>query len=407
MRICIVTPGALGSNPRVVKEATALHDAGHDVYVISVRTLPHLEFCDRQVLAAAAWQTNRLDLNIRSRYRIERLTQLASKFTFRALPLPVFADRSISASTRLLTKHAEYVRADLYIAHYVAALPAAASAAARYGARYAFDAEDFHLGDLPDGPEHALEKQIIRAIESRYLPGAAYMTAASPLIADAYSAVYEISRPAVILNVFPKVNAPTAPTPCGSANPGPSVYWFSQTIGSGRGLETAIEAVARAKSAPHLYLRGSPAASYDKHLRSLAARAGAAERLHFLDPVPPDELERLGAEYDLGYVGELAESRNRQIALTNKVFSYLLGGVPSLATDIPAHRQIAPELGEAMTLFRPGDAAALASAIDSTLLYPQRLAAARAHAWHLGQTRFNWDVEHASLTDFVKVAVAC
>jgi glycosyltransferase involved in cell wall biosynthesis len=406
MRICIVTPGALGSNPRVVKEATALHDTGHDVYVISIRTLPHLEFCDRQVLAAAPWRANRLDLN-KSRYRIERLAQLASKSTFRAVPLPVFADRSISASTRLLTKRAESVHADLYIAHYVAALPAAARAATRYGAAYAFDAEDFHLGDLPDTPEHALDKQIIRAIESRYLPGAAYLTAAAPLIADAYTAAYGVSRPAVILNVFPKLNAPTAPTACGSANPGPSVYWFSQTIGPGRGLETAIEAIAKAKSAPHLYLRGTPAAGYDKYLRSFAMRAGAAEQLHFLDPVQPNELERFGAQYDLGYVGELAESRNRQIALTNKVFSYLLSGVPSIATDIPAHRQIAPELGEAMTLFRLDDAAALASAIDNALLYPQRLAAARAHAWHLGQTRYNWDVELASLTHFVEKAVAC
>ena len=28
LRICIVTPGALGSNPRVVKEAQALHEGG-------------------------------------------------------------------------------------------------------------------------------------------------------------------------------------------------------------------------------------------------------------------------------------------------------------------------------------------------------------------------------------------
>lgn len=407
MRICIVTPGALGSNPRVVKEATALQEAGHDVHVVSIRTLPHLEFCDRNVLANASWRATRVDLNTRPRYRIERITQLAARSIFRALPLPLIADWSIGASMRLITKHAADVRADLYIAHYVAALPAAARAASRYGAAYAFDAEDFHLGDLPDAPQHELEKGIISAIESRYLPRAAYMTAASPLIAEAYAATYGISLPTVILNVFPKANAPAAPTPCGSAKPGPSIYWFSQTIGPGRGLETAVEAIARAKSAPHLYLRGSAAVGYNEHLRSLATQAGAADRLHFLNPAPPDELERLGALYDLGYSGELTETRNRQIALTNKLFSYLLGGVPSLATDIPAHRQIAPEFGNAITLFPIGDTAALAAAIDSFLLHPQRLASARAHAWHLGQTRFNWERERVLLTDIARKTATC
>jgi glycosyltransferase involved in cell wall biosynthesis len=109
----------------------------------------------------------------------------------------------------------------------------------------------------------------------------------------------------------------------------------------------------------------------------------------------------------LGYVGELAETSNRQIALTNKLFSYLLGGVPSLATDIPSHRQLAPQLGEAMTLFPIGDAAALASAIDRHLLDPPDLAKSRAYAWHLGQTRFNWDTERARLTDIVAKVAAC
>ena len=62
-----------------------------------------------------------------------------------------FAGRAFSPFTGPLTAAAKRVPADLYIAHYPAALPAAAIAARRHGALYAFDAEDFHLGDLPDG----------------------------------------------------------------------------------------------------------------------------------------------------------------------------------------------------------------------------------------------------------------
>src|SRR5262245_38024012 len=38
-RIAIVTPGQIGSNPRVVKEAEALHEAGYTTTVIATRAL--------------------------------------------------------------------------------------------------------------------------------------------------------------------------------------------------------------------------------------------------------------------------------------------------------------------------------------------------------------------------------
>ena len=47
------------------------------------------------------------------------------------------------------------VPADLYIAHYVAALPAAGAAAQRHGALLGFDAEDFHSGEgMARRPRH-------------------------------------------------------------------------------------------------------------------------------------------------------------------------------------------------------------------------------------------------------------
>jgi glycosyltransferase involved in cell wall biosynthesis len=211
--------------------------------------------------------------------------------------------------------------------------------------------------------------------------------------------------PTTIHNVFPLQNAPLAPTSNGTAEPGPSIYWFSQTIGPGRGLETALEAIARAESHPHLYLRGEAECSYVEKLRVSALQAGIADRLHILALAAPDELERLGAAYDVGLVSELGATRNRQIALTNKLFSYLLSGVPVVASGIPAHRRLAPSLGSAITLFPVGDASALAAAIDAMLLHPQRLAAARAHAWHLAQERFHWEAEAPLLLAEVEAAL--
>lgn len=409
-RICLISPGHLSTNPRLVKEARALKAAGFHVHAVhgqfsSWGTRSDIPLAD-EIGATVAVPFGPTEAN-RLTYLRQTLARRAAVALSRSDVTRAFwAEYAHAPIVSDLKSAAAKISADLYIAHYVAALPAAARAARRHGAIYAFDAEDFHLGDLPDVPEHAFEKKIIRTIEGRYLPGAAYVSAASPMIAEAYAETYGIPTPATILNVFPKRNVPTAPTPKGSAEPGPSIYWFSQTIGPGRGLETAVEAIARATSHPHLYLRGTLARGYADDLRRLAQGAGVAARLHLLPSAPPDDLERLGAAYDVGYSGEMGFSPNRLRALTNKLFSYVLGGVPILASDIPSHRRIAPEFGAAITLFPIGDAAALAAAMDGMLLNPGRLAEAREHAWRLGQERYNWDCEQQKLLVYVEEALS-
>lgn len=406
-RICIVTPGALGSNPRVVKEAQALHEAGNDVTVLATRTLALVDRWDEAVLAAAPWRAQRLDFTVRGgAWRLRRAAQVVHALAFSTTKCVDLAGRAFSAFTGPLTAAAKRVPADLYIAHYPAALPATATAARRHGALYAFDAEDFHLGDLPEAPEHELKRRLIRAIEKRHLPGCVYITAASPGIADAYVEVYGIARPTVLLNVFPCAQAPLGPTRAGTKIPGPSVYWFSQTIGPDRGLECAVRAIGRATTRPHLYLRGFPALGFLDKLRTIAGEAGADNQLHILPPRAPPEMERLAASYDVGLSSETGHTLSRRIALTNKLFTYLLAGLPVVMSDIPAHRVFAPAAGEAARLYTTDDADSLATALDTLLGDPTMLAAARASAFRLGQARFNWDVERAKLLEKVAAVLA-
>jgi glycosyltransferase involved in cell wall biosynthesis len=401
LRVCIITPGHLSTNPRVCKEATALSAAGYRVAIICGRFIPEAIELDRQIVDPS-WVVHGVAFGRRAAPRVVHLRQRAIQAAARAAMQAGLATPAIETSAHHpvgpdLAAAACAVRADLYIAHYVAALPAAAKAARLHQVRYAFDAEDFHLGDLPDHPKHAFEKRLIHAIERRWLPGAAYVTAAAPLIAEAYAQTYGISRPTVVLNTFPRSQAPFASTQAGTARPGPSVYWFSQTIGPGRGLETALEAVAVAQSMPHLYLRGTHACGYRESLEDRARQLGVADRLHFLDPVAPGELERSGAAYDIGYVGETGETRNRAMALTNKLFSYLSSGIPITASDIPAHVDLAPLLADVMSIHPIGDARQLAAQFDMLLKDRNSLATARACAWSLGQGPYSWEIQAPNL----------
>lgn len=388
-----------------MKEADALAEAGYDVSVIAAdfalwARVEDRSFGGRQWRVAhiltfgplAPWPSRIIQLARQRAAKLMMRAGLQQQFVVEAAWHPITPD---------LIAIAKRVPADLYIAHYPAALPAAAIAARHHGARYSFDAEDFHLGDAPEGPAYEVERVMLRAIERCYLPGCTYVTAASPGIADAYVEAYAIARPTVVLNVFPRAQAPSGSTPAGTAKPGPSVYWFSQTIGPERGLECAVRAIGRAKSQPHLYLRGNPAVGFTDRLRQIALESKVADRLHFLSLAAPSEMERLAASYDVGLVGEAGYTPNRRIALTNKLFSYLLAGIPVLMSDVPAHRAFAVEAGTAAKLYSAENPDSLAAALDAQLRDPTALSNARTAAFTLGRDRFNWDVEKHILLDCV------
>lgn len=397
-KICLINPGHPSQCPRLVKEADALSERGHEVSVIApiFSDWAHeadVEFADRKWRIVAR---PRFGPKSSPWIRATELTRraVAGFLTKQAgLDYPSLIRAAHHPAAPALVREAKRIRADLYIAHREIALPAAAMAARTHGARYVFDAEDFHLGEFPDTPEYANQRRFVRGFEAPYLKGCALTTAASAGIADNYALEYEIPRPSVVLNVFPLAQAPATWTPSGSAKPRPSLYWFSQTIGPGRGLECAARAIARARSKPHLYLRGVPKPGYMEKLCAIAESEGAAGRIHVLPMAQPSSLERLAAAYDIGLSGEECGTKNSGIALSNKLFSFLLAGLPLAMSASPANLAFAKELGQAARIFPVGDADALADILDAWLGRPEELAAARKAAWVLGQRRFNWDVE--------------
>jgi glycosyltransferase involved in cell wall biosynthesis len=395
-RICIITPGNVGSNPRVVKEADALVEAGYNVRVVAGDMVPWVRERDATIFSRAKWRYDLVGSKPNVHYKLRRVRQiLANKALAVGFERTGMATLAHSAMTGQLTTAAAREPADLYIAHYTAAVPAAAAAAAacQHQSLFSFDAEDFHLGEFASH----LQRRAIHIIERTFLPHCAYITAASPGISEAYAKTYNIKRPTVVLNVFPLSHAPVSPTSGGTVSPGPSIYWFSQTIGPTRGLETAVAALSLTRSRPHLYLRGAMAAGFAQRLYELAREYGVGDRVHILEPAAPADMERLAAVYDIGLVSEIGDVKNRRIALANKLFSYLLAGIAVVASEIPAHCDLADALGPALALYDPDSSEQLAHAVDALLLDHEKLTRARSEAWNLGQNRYNWEHERGAL----------
>ncbi len=399
--VCIVSPGNLASNPRVLKEAGALHAAGYDVTGVVCDYTEALRAFDDEIAASVPWRVVRV-----ARRRGERQIGQAARGLARlatGFGMHVPADLAASAyggPVAALRRAARDVPADLYIAHYVAGLAAAADAARSRGAMLGFDAEDYHAGE--GTPFHT---SMVRIIEGALLPTCRHVTAAAPMIGKAYATHYRV-EPVTVLNVFPLTMAPAQSR---AAPPGPApfrAYWFSQTIGLDRGLQSFIHAMACTRTHVTLEIRGGDRWGHGERLLEEARRLGIGDRVELLPMAAPDEMVRLAAAYDIGLSLETDVSESRSLCLTNKIFTYLLAGVPVLLSDTPAQRSLAFDLGAAARLVSLADPRAMAATLDQLAGSATARAEASARAWRLGRERYNWDLEKAALLSSVARAFA-
>ena len=262
-----------------------------------------------------------------------------------------------------------------------------------------FDDEDYHAGE--GTPFHM---SMVRTIEGALLPDCRHVTTAAPLIGKAYAAQCRV-EPTTVLNVFPLAMAPAQPRPA-AAQDAFKAYWFSQTVGLDRGLQSFIQAMARTRTRVTLDVRGGNRWGHGEGLVELALGLGIGDRVNLLPMASPEEMVRLAASYDIGLSLETDVSENRRLCLTNKIFTYLLAGVPVLLSDTPAQRALAPDLGAAARLVSLADPAAMAATLDDLAGSPAARTEASATAWRLGHGRYNWEVEKAALLASVTRAFA-
>src|SRR5262245_10602390 len=235
MKICLITTSQPSANPRLVKEADALVEAGAAVHVIGAQWADWAVEGDRALLATRRWTCEILDWREATNLPLFWRSRLRH-FAARALVgVPgLNANLLESAMSRIgpdLHRAAMRVEAELFIAHNLGALPVAIAAARGSNARVGFDAEDFHSGQLSAATDTASIKlaRATERAERSWIPRCDYVTASSPGIADAYVELCRITRPGVVLNVFPLRSRPRELRNIEPMAP-LTLYWFSQVI---------------------------------------------------------------------------------------------------------------------------------------------------------------------------------
>jgi PEP-CTERM/exosortase A-associated glycosyltransferase len=161
---------------------------------------------------------------------------------------------------------------------------------------------------------------------------------------------------------------------------GAAVLGFAGSFYAYEGLDLLIEAaqllVPKWPQLRVLLVGGGPK---EARLKALVAEKGLGDRVVFTGRVPHDQVQRYYEQIDILAYPRLP-IRLTEVVTPLKPLEAMAQGLMFVASDVGGHRELVRD-GETGTLFKAGDATALAGAVDGLLshreCWPQRRAAAR------------------------------
>lgn len=173
-----------------------------------------------------------------------------------------------------------------------------------------------------------------------------------------------------------------------------------RTMGVDKGLDQIVEAMALVESKTAIFwaVGGSPTDL--QHYRRLAEERGVAEKCLFLPPVSQQQLAVCQQASDVFLMPFPDKAHYRYFMTPLKMFEYLAGAKPIIASDLPSIREILDE--KSAYFCQPGSAKDLAAKIDQVLGSYEQAAARAKNNIALAQ-KYTWEKRAKNILNFIKL----
>lgn len=393
-KILILIIGHLCNAPRPQKEAQTLAEAGYDVTVGGVWFDSKLAQRDRLLVKNKPWKFEPIvDFRPHNRWQnlVVRAKAKIAKEVFKRWQ--IFSPELLGYGAREMLKTARKTKADLTIVHSEVGLWVG-NRLLDEGFRVGIDFEDWFSEDLL--PEARLIRPIkrLKHYEARLAKECQYCLATSNAMAESIAQAYDVPKPEVIYNTFSlaertqidKVVKDRQDTSI------PSLHWFSQTIGVGRGLENLFAALNYVQKPIEIHLRGNYSRSHQQLLEPLIPPQWR-ERVFIHPTVDNQELLSRIAEHDIGVALELKNINNRNLTITNKLFQYLQGGLTIVATDTLGQKEILSQYSQLGSLIPDDNPLVLADTLNQLLQDEMQIKLAKKHALQTFENSLSWETQ--------------
>ncbi len=403
-KILILIGAHLSTAPRPQKEAETLAKAGHEVIVRGFWFDPELVKRDRLLMKDKQWRFEPIvdfqPSHPWQNWQIRLKGRIAQEKHKR---WQLFAPELLGYGAKAMLKLARQIRADLTIVHSEVGLWVA-NQLLDDGLRIGVDFEDWFSEDLL--PEARVTRSIpqLKKYEARLVKECQYCLTTSNAMAKAISQAYDVPEPTVVYNTFPKTEREYIDGEIQDRQnlDLPSLHWFSQTIGIGRGLETLFSALNHLQTPVEIHLRGNYSESSRKSLEPLIPSQW--RKYIFIHPtVPNHELLSRIAEHDIGLALEQTDTNSRNYTVTNKLFQYLQGGLTVVATDTLGQKEILSQYPQVGSLIPSNNPVALANALESLLQDLSKLQVSKNNALKIFNDQLCWEHQARVLLDQVNI----
>ncbi len=172
------------------------------------------------------------------------------------------------------------------------------------------------------------------------------------------------------------------------------IVLYQGGLQQGRGLERFVDAAQYVMKAYFVLIGGG---RLESSLKDQVLRLGLEGRVFFVDTVPLDELPYYTASADIGVQPIENTCLNHFSTDSNKLFEYMMAGLPIVATSMPEIRRIVRGHGLGLTV-EPGNTKALAAAIQRLVDNPQLRAAMGGLSLEASKM-FSWEEQEEKLVD--------
>lgn len=397
--ICLLTDHHISTNPRLWKEALSLSQAGFRVKVVTVftsaekRELDYLILKDSQVELIPALNLIPDECSMLKRFYYRLLSKFARELK---LKLGVDTASVLGYGHWAIKKKAVRTNADLYIAHIDLCLYVG-TILCREGKKVAFDIEDWYSHDylVPERPV-----ELLKSLEKFAIENGVYCSCPSHSMATALQQAYPTGKKVhVLYNGFPeKENVPDT----AGFQPSPSLVWFSQTIGPGRGLETILKTLQYLHTNVELHLVGHCVEGYDEELKNKFPFENG-HHLVIHSAVKHHELIPILAQHCIGLAIENNTPENKNTTVSNKILQYLQAGIKVLATDTEGQKEVAVYFPDTIAIVAVDHPELWAKELEFLLQSP---AVNRKQQLQQFNAIFSWEAQEKKLLDLVKKAIS-
>ncbi len=380
--VCMVVNNQLWNDARVKKEAASVVKMGFSVTVIAYPEEGAPEREEREGITIIRVPRSGL---LKSGVR-KFLDGATGKETFRGRMTSAFRRNpvkrflgnlfhSVLHQARLL-RHALATGARVYHAHDLDTLPVCAVAAFLTSSALVYDSHELWLHSR----RHILETSkpfmfLEKLSEALFVPYADAIMAVTPKRAEVMKNMYPgMAEPDVLPNYPPaapltKADPRTRRMMGEEAEPR-FIFLYQGILGLHRGLEELVDATPLLRDLPvrvtfvgHDASRGAIPARVDSK--------NAGDMITFLPPVPSEELPRITGSADCGLLLFRGTCLNHVYSLPNKLFEYMMAGLPIVACDLP---EIAEVIGkhDCGILVDSSDPSSIASAMRYMAEHPDK-----------------------------------